>query len=257
MPPDLATLRARIARLERPPARERQAPLRFGLAALDTALPSGGLAHGGLARGALHEIAGTGAEAEHGAAAALFLAALLARTPGPVLWVQERADLFAPGLAAMGLAPERVIQVEAGRGETVLAVLEDGLRQPALLAGVGEISGPVALAASRRLALAAAASGVTGFLLRRPWRAEAAALAAPSAALTRWRIGALPSAPPFADAPEIEGLGPARWRVELWRARGGVPAVFVVEGGHGSGGLRLVALGENGPAAPGRRRAAG
>jgi len=256
MPSSLAALRARIARLEHPPAALHLAPLRFGLAPIDDALPGGGLA-----RGALHEVAGLGAALDHGAAAALFIAVLLARAPGPVLWVAERADLFAPALAAAGLAPERVIQAEAGRGEDVLAALEDGLRHPALLAGVGEISGRLALTASRRLALAASASGVTGFVLRRPWRTEDAALDAPSAALTRWRVGAVPSAPPFPDAPDVPGLGPPRWRVELWRARGGVlggiPASFIVEGCDGQGRLRLVAVGEDGPAAAERRRATG
>ena len=246
--PRLAALRAQVARLERFSPRDPAAVLRFGLAPLDRHLPGGGLA-----RGALHEVAG--------AAAALFVAGLLARAPGPVLWVLERADLFAPGLAAVGLAPDRVIYAEAGRAETVLAALEEGLRHPGLLAGVGEISGRLSLTATRRLHLAAEASGVTGFVLRRPWRAGEAALAEPTAALTSWRVGALPSAPPFADAPDVPdvpGLGRARWRLDLLRARGAAPASFVVEACDAKGRLRLVAVLADGPAgadpvpAPGR-----
>lgn len=246
--PRLAALRAQVARLERPAGAAAPRPaaaLRFGLPAIDLHLPGGGLA-----RGALHEVACAGTELEHGAAAALFVAGLLARAPGPVLWVLERADLFAPGLAAAGLAPDRVIYAEAGRAEAVLAALEDGLRHPGLLAGVGEISGRLSLTATRRLHLATEASGVTGFVLRRPWRAGEAAPDEPSAALTRWRVGALPSAPPFADAPDVPGLGRARWRLDLLRARGAAPASFVVEGCDAKGRLRLVAVLGNRPAPP-------
>src|ERR1700723_3304768 len=56
----------------------------FGTDALDRALPAGGLL-----AGALHEVAGSGPDTEHGAAAAQFLAGVLARTEGPVLWVQQ------------------------------------------------------------------------------------------------------------------------------------------------------------------------
>ncbi|MGH7042377.1 MAG: ImuA family protein [Acetobacteraceae bacterium] len=225
-------------------------PLRFGLPAIDRHLPGGGLA-----RGALHEIAGAGVAVDHGAAA-LFVAGLLARAQGPVLWVLERADLFAPGLAAAGLAPDRVLYAEAGRAEAVLAALEDGLRHPGLLAGVGEISGRLSLTATRRLHLAAAASGVTGFVLRRPWRAGDAVRGEPSAAVTSWRVGALPSAPPFPDAPEVPGLGRACWRLDLLRARGAAPASWVVEGCDAKGRLRLVAVLADGSAAPGAERSA-
>ncbi|MFX8999804.1 damage-inducible protein, partial [Acinetobacter baumannii] len=70
----------------------------FGIAAIDAALPGGGLA-----RGALHEAAGSGADLAHGAAPALLVAAVLASAGGPVLWVSVRFDLFAPALAAVGL----------------------------------------------------------------------------------------------------------------------------------------------------------
>ncbi|MGC8478109.1 MAG: ImuA family protein [Acetobacteraceae bacterium] len=232
----LAALRALLA----PPAAD---VLPLGLSELDRALPGGGLA-----RGALHEIASTGIGAEHAAAATLFLAGILTRTQGPVLWVLERADLFAPALAEAGLSPDRVIQAEAGGTAAVLAALEDGLRHPGLAAGVGEVSGRVSLTASRRLQLAAAGTGTLAFLLRRPWRAAASA-DAPSAAVTRWRVGAEPAAPPFADAPEVPGLGRARWRLALWRARGAPPADWVVDAwADGTLGLPLTA-----PAAAARR----
>ncbi len=63
------------------------------------------LSQGGLPRGALHEVIGAGGDLAHGAAAALFVAAILSRAKGSVLWVLKARDLFAPGLAAAGLTP--------------------------------------------------------------------------------------------------------------------------------------------------------
>src|SRR5947208_3579008 len=52
----------------------------------------------------------------------------------------------------------------------------------------------------------------------------------PSAAVTRWRIAALPARD--IDDPRLRQLiGQPRWRVELLRCRGGVPAQWVVESG--------------------------
>ena len=66
----------------------------FGVPGIDAALPGGGIA-----RGALHEAAGSGPDTEHGATAALLAASVLARAAGPVLWVSTHFDLFAPALA--------------------------------------------------------------------------------------------------------------------------------------------------------------
>ncbi|MDQ2804975.1 MAG: damage-inducible protein, partial [Pseudomonadota bacterium] len=160
----LTELRLRIARIERGgrPA-QRLAAVAFGIADIDRRIPGHGLT-----RGALHELAGAGPEVEHGAAAALFAACLLARTKGPVLWVMERPDLFAPALAAVGLAPDQVVYVEAGKA--VLAAMEEGLRHPGLAGVVGEFSGRLGLTPSRRLQLAAEASGAIAFALRRSTR---------------------------------------------------------------------------------------
>ena len=232
--PILDDLRASMARLERRPARSgagNKAALRFGIPAIDQAIPGGGLA-----AGALHEVAGAGLEAEHGAAAALLVAGLLARRRGPVLWVLDRRDLFAPALAGAGLHPDRVVFAEAGR--SVLLVMEEALRHPGLAGVVGE-TGPLKLTASRRLQLAAESSGVPGFALRRT-RGEALT-EEPNAALTRWRVAALPSPPPLAHAPGVPGLGRARWQLDLVRCRGGVPANWVVEACDAKGRLALAA----------------
>ena len=70
----IAALRERIRCLEGG-ARHRRAVLPFGVKAIDGRLPEGGLA-----LGALHEVAGGGNGAIDGAAATLFAAGIAART---------------------------------------------------------------------------------------------------------------------------------------------------------------------------------
>jgi protein ImuA len=242
-------LRARIARIERPAASSRRAGIPLG-APIDAALPRA-TPGGGLPLGVLHEVTGAAADTEHGAAAALFIAGILARHPGPVLWVMEYADLFAPGLAAAGLHPDRVIYAEAGKPDAVLQAMEEGLRHPGLAGVVGELSGKLTLTASRRLQLAAEATGVTAFTLRRSQQHNAPLLAEPSAAVTSWRIAVLPSPPALAHAPDTPGLGRQRWRLELLRCRGGKPSCWIVEACDAKGHLALVAELPDRSAAPG------
>ena len=229
----LARLRGQIARIERNGAPMPHGTVPFGIAVVDTALPGGGLA-----RGALHEFAGSGPDTEHGAAAAQFIGGVLARMEGPVLWVQQRADLFAPGLACIGLHPARVLFADAGK--EVLAAMEEGLAHPGLAAVVGEYTGKLTLVASRRLQLAAEQSGAMAALLRRSQTFDDPAFATPSAAVTRWRIAALPSPPPIPLAPSVPGLGLAVWRLDLTRCRGGSPGSWIVEACDATGRLNLV-----------------
>ena len=253
--PQLGQLRAEIARIERSGAPDGLPRLPFGLPGIDAALPGGGLA-----QGALHEVLGTGADLHHAAAAARFAAGVLARLSGPVLWVMERADLFAPGLAGAGLHPDRVVYARAPRQRAsgtggcdgVLLVMEEGLRHRGLAGVVAELSGPLSLTASRRLQLAAEAGGAMALVLRRPWTGEVPAGA--TAAVTRWRVGALPSAPAMPHAPEVPGLGRVRWRLDLLRCRGGRPGTWDVEACDAEGCLGVVPPLVHGPAATGFAR---
>ena len=250
----LAALRASIASIGHSARSGGSAPLLFGLPAIDAHLPGGGLA-----AAALHELTGGGPDIEHAAAAALLIAGVLARRPGKVLWVLELPDLFAPALDAVGLHPDRVIYAEAGNAKTVLLAMEEALRHAGLAGVVGELSGRLTLTVSRRLQLAAERSGVTCFLLRRSRAHDDALLAEPTAALTRWRVAALPSPAPLAHSPETPGLARPRWRLDLLRCRGGEPASWIVEACDATGRLDLPADLADRPAAapPGRRRAAG
>jgi protein ImuA len=104
------------------------------------------------------------------------------------------------------------------------------------------------MVASRRLQLAAEHSGITAFLLRR-WREGGQATrerALPNAAVTRWRIAALPSRPSLGEP----GVGNPRWRVELLRCRGGKPAYWEMEVPDATDHVSLAAALADRPAAP-------
>jgi protein ImuA len=238
----IEALRRRVARIER--GVEGQAGdaipvLPFGVGEIDRRLPGGGLM-----LGALHEVSGGGPDEEDGAAPAAFIAGLAARLDEakPVLWCQSGDDLYGPGLAASGLGPERLLLARARNAADLLWAMEEGLRTRALAAVVGEVAdlpGP----ASRRLQLAAESSGVTAFALRR-FRVPSKTARAPNAAVTRWTVAPLPSVP----APGEPGLGRPRWRLELWRARGGAPAEWIVEACDATGHVALPAALGDGPA---------
>src|SRR5439155_20273856 len=227
---------------------------------------------GGLARGALHEILGVDGDEEDGALAAAFAAGIIGRLgagphPDPlpcpprregpaqredggrhgmVLWCLPRPDLYGPGLAAHGLDPSHLVLVRAPRDAEILWAMEEGLRAPGIAAVVGEI-GVLPAVASRRLQLAAERSGVAALLLRR-WRDGGQAACErylPNAAVTRWRIAALPSRPLRGEP----GVGRPYWRVELLRSRGGEPACWEVEGADATGHVSLAAALADRPAA--------
>ncbi len=177
---------------------------------------------GGLRTGALHEIY---AREEGSGASAMGFAAMLAlrlmpERRQPMLWLREeraqrKAGLNGPGLADLGFDPARLILGVLPDVKALLRASVDALR---CTDGLGtvllEIEGNpplMDLTASRRLALAAEASGVTLLMLRLK-----GAKPAPSAARTRWEVGPAPSLRLEADAP-----GHPAFAVTLLRQRGG------------------------------------
>src|SRR5260221_3571336 len=232
---NLETLRGRMRQIEAP---ARHGVLPFDVAAIDRALPGGGLM-----LGAVHEIQGQGGDEEDGAAAAGFVAGILARLGpmergGPVLWCLKRPDLYGPGLRAHGLDPARLVLVCARRDDEILWAIEEGLRTPGLAAVVAEIV-HLPMVAGRRLQLAAERSGVTALLLRRWRNSEEAASERerPSAALTRWRGAALASR----DILGEPRIGKSRWPIELLRCRVREPAAWEVEVADATGHVSLSA----------------
>jgi protein ImuA len=246
--PVIEELRERIRRLDGASGRRRMV-LPFGIKEIDRHLSGGGLA-----LGALHEVAGGGNGAIDGAAAALFAAGIAARTRGLVLWCVTRQDLFAPALAQAGLMPDRVIYVEAGDETSVLVCFQEGLRHGGLGAVIAEVA-RLSMTASRRLQLAAESSSTIGIAIRR-WRrpTEATDFGQPTASVTRWRVTVLPATPL-----PVSGVGRPRWQLELIRCRAGESADFEMEACDAKGRLALPSNLVHGPGTTdiGRRRASG
>ncbi len=196
------------------PPMARIACVATGAPEIDGALPWGGLPCG------VHEIAGP----RDDAAGIGFAAVLVGRRPGPVLWCRARrtalmaGEPHGPGMAGIGLAPERLILVEAAKPRDLLWAMEEGARGKGLAAVLGEHV-HADLTASRRLQLAAEAGQGLVLLL-----SEGGARTASISALTRWHVAAEPS------VAEAGGPGSPRWKLELRRCRdGGRPRSWIVE----------------------------
>ena len=201
-------LRRQIERLGGTQGSRKSLP--FGVPALDRHLPGRGLT-----LGALHEVVEHGPAAEFAGSATFFTAGIATRLKGPVLWCLTRRDLFAPALMKVGLHPDRIIYAETCRDADVLPLIEDGLHQKGLGAVIGEVS-RLGLTASRRLQVAAEASGVPALVIRRWWTvAQKDLTKLPTAASTRWRVSPVPS-----EVVPASGLKRGRWQVELVRCRG-------------------------------------
>jgi protein ImuA len=220
------------------------APLPLGIPAIDAALG------GGLGRGALHEIAATGEAATTAATGfALTLAARLVRPMSlgsapcaggsivsdrnsgyNVIWIAEDLSLaengapYGPGLDGIGIAPERLIVVATARGRDVLWAMEEALRCRAIGVVIGEMRPhDIDQVATRRLSLAAAAGGALGLILRPAPDEE------PSAAATRWIVGASPSSLREASNERLHGAGSPRLSAQLVRNRRGHLGAWILE----------------------------
>lgn len=246
----IAELRETLRRIEGD-GYQRRPSLPFGVAAIDERL-----ANEGLRLDALHEVAGATPCLSDDAAATLFIAGIAARAWGPVLWVVKRRDLFAPGLYQAGLAPHRVLYAEARDDNELMAIMEEGLRHRGLGAVIGEAK-RANLAATRRLQLAAEGGRTVALLLKQHARNGADPFGQPSAALTRWRVACAPSPPPFAGAQPEDGLGRARWKLDLVRQKGGEPFEIILEACDETGRVAVAAGMGAGQAQARRARAAG
>ena len=248
----LAGLRAAL------PPLARHGRLSLGPAALDAALG------GGLALGALHAVAETGLAAGASGVGAGFVACILGRLAGPVLWISPHADLFPAGLIRFGLDPARLLLAAPADDRAGLAAMEAGLR--AGVTTVGEIGidriaatgrrGSAGSLGGRRLSMACLDQGAMGFLLlRRVWagREDGAGREDCAAAFTRWCIAPAPSKGQHGEP------GEPCWHLRLLAARGGTEGEWLVEPGgedDAAPALRLAA-GLGADAAGSRARAAG
>jgi protein ImuA len=218
----LATLRGDIARIEAYGGATTPGRVALGHADADAAL------QGGLARAAIHEVFTDAGR--HSASATGFVAGLAGRLTArrPLLWVRqdfteiETGALSMSGWAELGLDPRRLVTVRAAEVDTALRTTADALACDALGAVVLEVWGQARqldLVASRKLTLAAQASGVTGLLLR------VAAEPLASTAETRWIVRAAPSPPP----PLWSAWGAPVFDAQLVRNRHGPVGRWIME----------------------------
>ncbi len=256
-------LRHSLASLERAAGviNEGVAPVDLGIAEIDNALG------GGLARGALHEIAAMRESAS--AAATGFTVGLAARALGrsvtkdnagslnllpatakpkgrnrprresspaknTVLWIAENLSvaengaLYAPGLDQAGIAPQSLILVTARRTRDVLWAMEEALRCRAVGVVIGELRSDIDPVMTRRLSHAASTGDTLGLVLRaRPDDA-------PSAFATRWTVRPMQSAfvashPENQPGQKFHDIGPPRLSVRLNRNRRGHLGEWIVE----------------------------
>jgi protein ImuA len=195
---------------------------------------------GGLACGALHELA-PAAPFQLGATTG-FAVAVAARAGtgcGEVLWIatefarREGGGPYGPGLDLLGLSPARLLVLNVSRPADVLWAMEEGLRCRALACVIAELTGEGAeadLTATRRLSLAAR-DGVSarvsglGLLIRHH------ATPVPSAAATRWSIAGAPGLPDRL-ARRSGGLGRTRFDLSLCKNRRGPSGRWLVEWDH-------------------------
>ena len=223
-------LRSAIARIEARGGQEvhgHRLPVRLGeRLALDRALGAS------LACGTLSEI--LPASMGDMAAACGFVLALAVRlagfggpSPRTLIWIIEdfaAAEFgapYGPGLAWLGVPPEHLLIVRVPRGQEALWALETALKTRGTLV-IGELWAQhrlYDLTASRRLALAARASGSPGLILH-----GRAGGAPASAAATRLEIAGLPSVPEASAARRLPLPGPPAWAVRVAKARAGPQA---------------------------------
>ena len=209
----LARLRGDIERLEAHGDGYALNKVALGHAGADAAL------RGGLAVAAVHEVFAAGHQSS---AATGFIAGLAGRLAPrrPLVWVRqdfseiELGALSMSGWAELGLDPRSVVSVRAADVDTALRTAADALLD---------------LTASRKLTLAAQASGVTGLLLR------VAAQPSPSTAESRWIVRAAhsPPAAPLTLAAPLMPAAPAwgapMFDAELVRNRHGPLGRWIME----------------------------
>jgi protein ImuA len=223
----LATLRGRIERLEAHGDAHDLNKVALGHAGADAVL------RGGLAVAAVHEVF---AEGHQSATATGFIAGLSARISPrrPLVWVRqdfselESGALSMSGLRELGLDPRLLVTVRAADTDAALRTAADALACDALGAVVLEVWGQARqfdLVASRKLTLAAQASGVTALLLR------VAAEPRPSTAETRWIVRAAHSPPAAASMPAApwSAWGAPVFDAQLVRNRHGPVGRWIME----------------------------
>jgi protein ImuA len=219
----LAVLRGDIERIESHGEAYCPRKVTLGHAEADASL------QGGLALGVIHEVFGQAGR--QSPAATGFIAGLASRVAArrPMVWIGqdfneiETGAVSMAGLSELGLDPRLLVTVHAADVEHALRTAADALACDAVGAVVLEVWGEARqldLVASRKLTLAAQASGATGLVLRM------AAEPRPSTAETRWIVRAAHSPP--ASSPS-SAWGSPLLEAQLVRNRHGPTGRWIME----------------------------
>ena len=189
-------------------------PLKAGLDLFDSAFPAGVFP-----LCAIHEFVSY--EPAHAACTNGFISGLagkLMNAGGICLWIGNKTKIFPSALKAYGVDPDRIIFIQASKPKEVLWIIEEALKCETLSMVVGELK-DLSFTDSRRMQLAIAQSGVTGFIHRyQPFRENAVACN------TRWKITPLASL--IDDG--LPGVGHSCWDVQLLKVKNGRPSSWQV-----------------------------
>jgi protein ImuA len=220
---NLAALRSHIERIETHDAAHSLRKVPLGHLEADAHL------QGGLALGAMHEV--FAAVGRQSAAATGFVAGLAGRVAArrPVVWVRqdftevEAGAVSMSGLSELGLDPRLLVTVRAADVDQALRTAADALACDAVGAVVLEVWGEAKqldLVASRKLTLAAQASGATGLVLRLAAEPRA------STAESRWIVRAAHSPP---GSHPSSAWGSPVFEAQLVRNRHGPTGHWIME----------------------------
>lgn len=171
------------------------------------------LPFGGLPTGCIHEI--KGASLAGAIAFSAILSARIARAEGNIVYIAPDRSLYPLGLQPYGVNLGRVVYVFAKRPQSLVEAVLEALRCPQISAVMALVD-YLDLTGSRKLQLAAEASGATGFLIG---NAKSISIAAP---ITRWKISP-------AGGRVGQRLVEPVWMLELLYSRGGRPGQWTVE----------------------------
>jgi protein ImuA len=173
----------------------------------------GWLPYGGLSAGCIHEVKGT--SLTNAIAFSAILSARLTGDEGNIIYIAPDRSLHPLGLLPYGVKLNQILHVSAKRRQDLSWAVMEALRCAQVSSVIAFIAG-LDLTESRRLQLAAEASGATGFLLG---NAASAPIAAP---ITRWKVSAVlgKSGQRFSEP---------LWSLDLLYCRGGRPGKWTVE----------------------------
>lgn len=171
------------------------------------------LPHGGLSAGCIHEVKGT--NLANAIAFSAILSARLAGESGNILYLAPDRSLHPLGLLPYGVKLNQLLYVSTKRQKDLSWILMEALRCPQVSAVVALLGG-LDLTESRRLQLAAEASGATGFLLGNAGSAPIAS------SITRWRVSSVAGR-------SGQRFDEPLWALDLLYCRGGRPGSWTLE----------------------------